>query len=95
MSDSVTSILQDIAAGNLTPEEGEKKIAGLKGKNGSINIKVGPKGGICIYGLRKMPITLYEEELNKILDYFLDEGWQFKGSIMDFFNQNREKLSTK
>lgn len=95
MSDSVTSILQDIAAGLLTPDEGEKKIAALKDRSKSINIKVGPKGGICIYGLRKMPITLYKDELTQILDHLLTDGWQFNAETTAFLEANSDKLSHK
>lgn len=92
---SITTILQDIAAGTISPEEGQKLIADLKPRSDkAITLKVGQKGGISIYGLRRMPISLYESELVSILDHFIDD-WKFKPEIEKWLSDNRRALSSK
>lgn len=91
MSDSTTKILQDIAAGIITPEEGQALLS--KKSDKCISLKVGPKGGICIYGLRRMPITLYYEELNAIMEHIMPTDWKYNDYMQTFLEENDSKLS--
>ena len=77
---SKKEILQKLANNEITPEEAETM---LEAK--SIEFKVTPKGCIGIYGLRRMPISLYVEELEKIREK-IDDG------TMDAFIEENKKL---
>ena len=37
-------------------------------KKGSIEFKVGAKGGVSVYGLGRFPVTLYYEQWIRLLD---------------------------
>jgi len=58
-------------------------------KQGSLEFKVGEKGGVSVYGLGRFPVTLYYEQWVRLLDSadrlraFLEE------------NKSRLKLKTK
>lgn len=77
---SKKEILQKLANNEITPEEAETM---LEAK--SIEFKVTPKGCVGIYGLRRMPISLYVEELEKIREK-IDDG------TMDAFIEENKKL---
>lgn len=74
-------ILKKLANNEITPEEAEEMLEEKK-----IEFKVTPKGCIGIYGLRRMPISLYLEELQKIREKIDD------GTIDDFINENKKLL---
>jgi hypothetical protein len=76
-----TEILKKLSNNEITPEEAEKM---LEAK--SIEFKVTPKGCIGIYGLRRMPISLYKEELEKIREKIDD------GSLDNFIEENKKLL---
>jgi hypothetical protein len=44
-----------------------EKQAGSK-KQGSLEFKVGEKGGVSVYGLGRFPVTLYYEQWVRLLD---------------------------
>jgi len=58
-------------------------------KRGSLEFRVGEKGGVSVYGLGRFPVTLYYEQWVRLLDAaeelrtFLEE------------NKSRLKLKTK
>ncbi len=84
------SILTRVKAGDLTIDEaqvqlGQLKLADLK----KLTYKVSPKGCICFYGIRRMPISLYSEELQAIVDVVKTEEFQA------FLSDNNDKLTTK
>lgn len=93
MADNTTKILQDIAAGIITPEEGQKLLKETKEETSGISLKVGPKGGICIYGLRRMPISLYYNELVAIMDHMLTSDWKFNDETETFLRDNDDRMS--
>ena len=78
---SKKEILKKLANNEITPEEAETM---LEAK--SIEFKVTPKGCIGIYGLRRMPISLYVEELEKIREKIDD------GSLDAFIEENKKLL---
>ena len=89
---SVKDILNKIACGDLTANEAEEL---LKNKeSSSLYLKLSEKGCISIYGIRKMPISLYPEELNKILNLLVDN---YKPSKIyeKFLKDNNELLNAK
>ena len=78
---SKKDILKKLANNEITPEEAETMLEAKE-----INFKVTPKGCIGIYGLRRMPISLYKEELEKIREKIDD------GTIDAFIEENKKLL---
>lgn len=74
-------ILEKLANNEITPEEAEIML-----ETKEITFKVTPKGCIGIYGLRRMPISLYKEELEKIREKIDD------GSLDNFIEENKKLL---
>jgi hypothetical protein len=37
-------------------------------RSGTVSMKVSEKGGLSVYGLGRFPVTLYQEQWNKLLD---------------------------
>lgn len=83
---STEEILNQVKAGTISIDEAQKKLGEMKKK---ITYKVSEKGAVSFYGIRKMPITLYNEELQKIIEQ--TQSVEFKKFITD----NKSKLSHK
>ena len=63
-------ILSQLAAGKLTVEEAAKQLADLEtSKRGTLYCKVSLKGGMSLYGLQRMPVTLYVEQWDRLLGF--------------------------
>ena len=92
---STQEILQQVAAGTLNAEEANKKIMALNkaANNNSIRYKVSKKGAISFYGIRRMPITLYIQEISAIVDTIADYKWN--DEFAEFIEKNDENLSKK
>jgi len=56
-------------------------------KQGSLEFKVGEKGGVSVYGLGRFPVTLYYEQWVRLLD--AAEG------LRAFLEENKSKLKLK
>jgi hypothetical protein len=54
---------------------------------GEVTIRVSEKGGVSVYGLGRFPVTLYQEQWEKLLAH-ADE-------IHQFITANRERLKRK
>ena len=81
-------ILAKLAAGEMSPEDAAKMLDEAdERKRGSLYCKVSQKGGLSVYGLQRMPVTLYAEQWERLLD-FADE-------IRQFIQQNSNALSRK
>lgn len=66
-------ILSKLAAGELSVEEANRLLTEDEvNRKGRLFCKVSEKGGISVYGLQRMPVTLYVEQWEKLLD-FADE----------------------
>ena len=63
----------------------EKQASG--GKSGSLQFKVGEKGGVSVYGLGRFPVTLYYEQWIRLLDKAQE--------LRDFLEENKNKLKLK
>jgi len=73
-------ILAKLAAGELKVEEASKLLAELETpKRGSLYCKVSEKGAVSVYGLQRMPVTLYMEQWQRLLDF----GDEVKTFIQD------------
>lgn len=64
---SIEEIMQLVRDGSLGIEDASHMIAKLQIKK-SVTYKVSQKGAISFYGIRSRPITLYRDELHKIID---------------------------
>jgi hypothetical protein len=63
-------ILAKLAAGELKVEEASKLLAEVEQpKRGTLYCKVSAKGAISVYGLQRMPVTLYVEQWDRLLEF--------------------------
>ena len=65
-----------------------EKQSGSKSK-GSLEFRIGEKGGVSVYGLGRFPVTLYYEQWIRLLDVAPD----LRAFLED--NKNRLKLKAK
>lgn len=63
----------------------EKQAGGRK--RGSLEFRVGEKGGVSVYGLGRFPVTLYYEQWIRLLD--AAEG------LRSFLEENKSRLRLK
>ncbi|MGB7435652.1 MAG: hypothetical protein WBR26_22805 [Candidatus Acidiferrum sp.] len=75
-----------------TREELLAKIAELEKKNerpkrGTLDFRVGEKGGVSVYGLGRFPVTLYYEQWIRLLDVAND--------LRAFLEENKHRLKLK
>lgn len=83
-------ILAKLAAGELKVDEASKLLAEIETpKRGSLYCKVSEKGAVSVYGLQRMPVTLYLEQWERLLDFAED----LRGFIKD--NESRLKRKEK
>ena len=82
-------IVAKIASGELKPDEALKLLAQIEEKKprGVLYCKVSQKGAVSVYGLQRMPVTLYVEQWTRLLDY-ADE-------LKKFIAENDSQLSRK
>jgi hypothetical protein len=76
----------------LSKEELMARIAELENqvgskKQGSLEFKVGEKGGVSVYGLGRFPVTLYYEQWVRLLDS--------ADRLRAFLEENKSKLKLK
>lgn len=70
-------ILQRLKMGEIDTAEASQMLDELeRQKRGTLYCKVSPKGALSVYGLQRMPVTLYVEQWERLLD-FADEIRQF------------------
>jgi len=63
----------------------EKKNEGRK--KGTLDFRVGEKGGVSVYGLGRFPVTLYYEQWIRLLDVAND--------LRAFLEENKHRLKLK
>jgi hypothetical protein len=81
-------ILAKLQSGELSVEQASQQLAALETpKRGQLYCKVSEKGGVSVYGLQRMPVTLYMEQWDRLLTY-ADE-------IKAFISANSGKLKRK
>jgi hypothetical protein len=69
MSKTKEEILAEVAAGTLDVNAAAQLLSSLEGPaRGSLYCKVSPKGALSLYGLQRMPVTLYAEQWERLLD---------------------------
>jgi hypothetical protein len=74
-----------------TYEELKAKVAELEKqttrRGGSLEFRVGEKGGVSVYGLGRFPVTLYYEQWTRLLDQ--------SEKLRSFLDENKGKLKLK
>ena len=81
-------ILAKVASGELKIDEASKLLADVESpKRGQLYCKVSEKGAVSVYGLQRMPVTLYVEQWERLLD--------FGDDIRQFLKANDAKLKRK
>ena len=73
-------------------EELKAKLAELEkekeGKrSGTLEFRVGEKGGVSVYGLGRFPVTLYYEQWTRLLEA--------SEKLREFLEENKSKLKLK
>jgi hypothetical protein len=56
-------------------------------RSGSLEFRVGEKGGVSVYGLGRFPVTLYYEQWIRLLEA--------AGRLREFLEENKSKLKLK
>jgi hypothetical protein len=70
-------ILQKVARREIPVDEASKLLEQAEGRpRGELYCKVSEKGALSVYGLQRMPVTLYVEQWARLLD-FSDELRKF------------------
>jgi len=81
-------ILAKLAAGKITAEEASRLLdEAEQERRGSLYCKVSQKGGISVYGLQRMPVTLYVEQWERLL--------AFGDEIREFIEEHEGQLKRK
>ena len=81
-------ILAQVASGELAVDEAAKLLSDLEpAKRGALYCKVSQKGGMSLYGLQRMPVTLYAEQWERLLD--------FAENLRTFLEEHRAELKRK
>lgn len=64
-------ILEKLARHEITKEEAKRLLDEAEDRppRGTLYLKVSPKGAVSLYGLQRMPVTLYMEQWLRLLDY--------------------------
>ena len=81
-------ILAKLASGELQVEEAKKLLAKAEAtEKRGLQCKVSQKGAVSVYGLQRMPVTLYAEQWERLLD--------FGEVIREFVKANDSELNRK
>ncbi|MGD9723710.1 MAG: hypothetical protein AB7O59_04840 [Pirellulales bacterium] len=80
-------ILAQLAAGTLSVEEASQLLAAEEPKRGQLYCKVSEKGAISVYGLQRMPVTLYVEQWERLLG--------FSNELQSFMKDHAGELKRK
>ena len=80
-------ILLKVASGEITSEQAGKLLLTDAPARGTLYCKVSEKGGLSVYGLQRMPVTLYVEQWTRLLE--------FVPTLKQFMADNDDKLKRK
>ena len=86
-------ILEKLASGELKVDDASKLLEDIEQRQrGSLYCKVSQKGATSVYGLQRMPVTLYVEQWERLLD-FAGDIRQFAKRMMRALNAKTAKQS--
>jgi hypothetical protein len=80
-------ILKKLQGGELSVEEATRLLNETDAPKKGLYCKVSEKGAISVYGLQRMPVTLYVEQWTRLLD--------FADNLKEFMKENDAKLKRK
>jgi hypothetical protein len=81
-------LLAKVAAGELSVEDASKQLAAMDtAKRGTLYCKVSQKGAVSLYGLQRMPVTLYIEQWERLLG--------FSAELQAFLKEHDSELKRK
>ena len=81
-------ILAQVKSGEIDEDQADKLLEDLeRQKRGTLYCKVSQKGGLSLYGLQRMPVTLYVEQWERLLD--------FSDEIRKFIGEHNDELKRK
>ena len=81
-------ILAKLAAGEITAEQASRLLdEAEQQRRQSLYCKVSQKGAISVYGLQRMPVTLYVEQWERLL--------AFADDIREFIKEHDAELKRK
>jgi len=81
-----TEILSAVANGQMSPEEAAKLLSEMVIPQ-PLRLKVSQKGALSVYGLQRMPVTLYIGQWERL--------WGFTDKMKAFAEAHKEELSRK
>ena len=86
---NVQDVLAAVASGKLQPEVAGAMIPSFNPprQQGKLSLKVSEKGALSVYGLQRMPVTLYSEQWERLL--------AFSDDIRKFLVANAAQFSHK
>ena len=58
-------VLAKLAAGEINAAQAQKELELAREK--PLTLKIGEKGGVCVYGLQRFPVTLYPRQWTRLL----------------------------
>lgn len=65
-----SEILRKLKAGEISEQEADKLLDAAEDKKRTgLYCKVSAKGAVSVYGLQRMPVTLYVEQWTRLLEY--------------------------
>ena len=79
-------ILNAVAAGEMSVEQGSQLLNAMAKPN-PLTLKVSPKGALSVYGLQRMPVSLYIGQWERL--------WGFTDEMQDFAETNADRLKRK
>ena len=83
-------VLAQVASGKLTQEEALAQLkTAPKSNGGSLSCKQSEKGAVSVYGLQRMPVTLYAEQWERLLGF----AEEIKGFIQSHPGLSRKQRS--
>jgi hypothetical protein len=80
-------ILKGLQAGELSVEEATKMLNEVDAPKRGLYCKVSEKGAVSVYGLQRMPVTLYMEQWGRLLE--------FSEELKGFIKENESRLKRK
>lgn len=80
-------VLEKVKSGEMTIEEATKHLTEEPPKRGTLYCKVSQKGAISVYGLQRMPVTMYVEQWERLLG--------FGDTIREFLKEHESELKRK
>ena len=85
---ALVGVLTQLKSGQISLDKAAKLLTDLEPKpRTALYCKVSEKGAVSIYGLQRMPVTLYIEQWQRLLD--------FGDDVRQFLKENDSKLKRK